>query len=684
MQTLRLLRRYLILFALAGALAVAVGIACGGETETVTEVQTVVVEKQVTQVETVVETVVVEKQVTEIEKVVETVVVEKEVEGKTVTVVETVVVERPVTRTERVVETVIVEKPVTRTEKVIETVVVEKAVTVTEKVVETVVVEVEKVVVATPEAAMPGMVPSTWGGTLRLAAHGPGTHNDPLVGGTIAITGVHAPMYNKLVRHSGITPALPIVPDLAYAWNLSGDGTVWTFSLRQGVSFHDGSAFDADDVKATFERMINPPEGLQSENRARLAKISEVNIIDPYTIEMKQEAFGTVLAAFAAGACVIVSKDTLDEHNGDLREVEYAPGTGPWMHLERNDERWIQQRNEDYWVPGAPHPDFLEHIWLIYQTPENDAALRSGIVDWAQWITPKLGEELRAGDGPEGLLGYRWTFPVVGTYLFNTGRDLFSDKRVRKAFAIAIDQNDIFVALEDVEAHFPGGFLPVNTPHAKPLAELMTIPGVRPTTDGDLAEAKQLMADAGYPDGAGFPVVDLISRDSPSERIANEAIQAMLKSRLNVDSEIRLVDSSAIIADLESNNFDFATLGPYSTGLADPVGILESAYLCDADGLDARGNPIRGAWCNEEIQGYLNDLALTTSGSDARQAVVDQINALLYDEWPRIPVGPFPQWWGHWNYLGGNLPRQDFTGHYLLYTWDDVWLEPAERRAETR
>ena len=119
----------MIILALAGALAA--GIACGGETETVTEVQTVVVEKQVTSIEKVVETVVVEKQVTSIEKVVETVVVERTVEGKTVKVVETVIVEKPVTRTEKVVVTVIVEKPVTRTEKVVETVVVEKVVVAT-------------------------------------------------------------------------------------------------------------------------------------------------------------------------------------------------------------------------------------------------------------------------------------------------------------------------------------------------------------------------------------------------------------------------------------------------------------------------------------------------------------------------------------------------------------------------
>ena len=260
-------------------------------------------------------------------------------------------------------------------------------------------------------------------------------------------------------------------------------------------------------------------------------------MLDRYTIEIKQDAPKVPIEAFAHGNAILSSKEFLEEHNGDLREVECcAPGTGPFMHAGgvRNDERWVQERWDGYWRPGAPHPDFLEHIWLIYQTPENDAAVKSGIVDWAAWVTPGLNEEIASGQGPKGLIGHGWIFPVVGAYIFNTNHDLFSDKRVRKAFALVIDQNDIFVALADVEAHQPGGFLPVNTAHAKPLSELMTIPGVRPTTDEDVAEAQRLMAEAGYPNGEGFPEVELLSRDSPSERIPNEAIQAMLKSRLNV------------------------------------------------------------------------------------------------------------------------------------------------------
>ena len=144
--------KYLLLAVIASALAV--GIACGTETQTVRVVETVLVDRPVTQIET----------------KVETVVVEKEVAGETVRVVETVVVEKPVTRTERVIETVVVEKEVTRTETVVETVVVEKIVegervtvvetvvvekpvTRVEKVVETVVVE--KVVEVTPVPMLP-------------------------------------------------------------------------------------------------------------------------------------------------------------------------------------------------------------------------------------------------------------------------------------------------------------------------------------------------------------------------------------------------------------------------------------------------------------------------------------------------------------------------------------------------
>src|SRR3990172_6102083 len=92
-----------------------------------------------------------------------------------------------------------------------------------------------------------------YGGALKLAAHGPPSMFDIYASGTIANVGAQAPMYDLLVRQDPRDPAkLPIVPGLATSWDVSADGMSYTFKLRQGVKFHDGTDFTADDVKATF------------------------------------------------------------------------------------------------------------------------------------------------------------------------------------------------------------------------------------------------------------------------------------------------------------------------------------------------------------------------------------------------------------------------------------------------
>jgi ABC-type transport system substrate-binding protein len=97
------------------------------------------------------------------------------------------------------------------------------------------------------------------GGTLRLAAHGPPSMFDIYASGTIANVGAQAPMYDLLVRQDPRDPKLPIVPSLATSWTISPDGMTYTFKLRQGVKFHDGTDFEAADVKATFDRIVFPP-----------------------------------------------------------------------------------------------------------------------------------------------------------------------------------------------------------------------------------------------------------------------------------------------------------------------------------------------------------------------------------------------------------------------------------------
>ena len=150
-----------------------------------------------------------------------------------------------------------------------------------------------------------------YGGDLKLAAHGPPSHFDVYASGTIANAGSASPMYDLLVRMDPRDPGtLPIIPSLATSWDISSDALNYTFTLREGVKFHDGSDFDAEDVKATYDRIVNPPEGLVS---LRIIPIASMTINDPYSITFTLSELrdsDTFLGALAGGWNIISSVGT--------------------------------------------------------------------------------------------------------------------------------------------------------------------------------------------------------------------------------------------------------------------------------------------------------------------------------------------------------------------------------------
>jgi ABC-type transport system substrate-binding protein len=557
-----------------------------------------------------------------------------------------------------VVETVVVEKQVE--------VVVEKAVTVTEKGKDVIIIQT-----AVPVPAKDAPKPSVWGGTLRLAAHGPPAHFDFYASNTIANIGSQAPMYNKLVRKIGVSTELPITGDLAHSWEIAPDAKTYTFFLRDGVKFHDGSDFSADDVKASYDRIIFPEGDLVSGRKTNFGAVTSVNVVDPLTVEFELDAArgpGWMLTAMAHGWNVIISKETVASTGGDLKEVDNHPGTGPFKYVSRNDERWVQERFEDYWDPSKPNVDRIEHIWLVAWTPELSAALLSGVVDWGMWLDPKLGNAIRDGE-KEGLKGVRWTLPNVGGMVFNQTRAPYDDKRVRKAISIVIDQVAINEATKDLRVAELGDWFLYGTPYAMTPAQLAEQPGLRTPTDADIEMAKALLADAGFPNGDGFPEVTLVTRETPDQKVTNSAIQAMLKQHLNIDAVIELTDVSVHGEKLRTQEYDFSTNAGYTVGLTDPAAyIVAGLGMCGDKPCDQN----MGQW---EHAGF-NDLIvkLTDEGEQgARIAIVNEMREILLDEWPIMPMGPAPQFWGWSENLLGMVPG-DFSGHYDLHTWDDVWF----------
>ena len=154
-------------------------------------------------------------------------------------------------------------------------------------------------------------------------------HFDFQQSGTVGNIGTQGCMFDNLIRHDPRDSGKTIIPDLAHSWEISKDGKTYTFFLRKGVQFHDGAELTADDVKATFDRIRNPPQGVSIPRSILFKAVSEINAPDKYTVQFKLSAprpASFMMAAIASGWNGILRKQTLEENNYNLRKVvELSP-----------------------------------------------------------------------------------------------------------------------------------------------------------------------------------------------------------------------------------------------------------------------------------------------------------------------------------------------------------------------
>src|SRR5205814_2148802 len=135
-----------------------------------------------------------------------------------------------------------------------------------------------------------------------------------------------------------------------------------------------GTPATAEDVKATYERIARPPKGVVIPRTPLFATVGEIVVVDPHRIEFRMtepRPKAYMLGAFASGWNIIVRKKTLEEHQGNLRQVMNYPGTGPFNHVSRKDkEIWVMERNPAYWNKGLPYVDRLEVYHMFPFSPE--------------------------------------------------------------------------------------------------------------------------------------------------------------------------------------------------------------------------------------------------------------------------------------------------------------------------
>ncbi len=630
------------------------------------------------------ETVVVEKEV--IKEVMvpgETVVVKEEV-IKTVEVPGETVVQEVVKEVQVPGETIVVEKEVVKTVEVPgETVVVEKEVikTVEVPVVETV------TVIATPGPADTRFYMQTLdpgfkrGGTFVISNNGPPAHFDYFASGSITWHGWMTAMYDTLMRRDTRTTLTTIVPDVAHSFDVSDDFKTYTFNLREGVKFHNGEDLTSADVKATYERAAFPAEGLGSSMKSVFdtATLKEINTPDDYTVEFKLEegrSVGHLMAGFSAQNIKIIPKSVLDEYGGNLREADpvVVSGSGPFMAVSRDDDHVVMDANPSYWNPHAPYVDRIDDIWIPLMSAQLTAAVAAGQLDWSMFIPPGDAPTLAKIAGLNHAIHIRPSYHVIP---FNTTRPPFDDKRVRKAVALIWDQEAIIEAGSHVMGLIFGGgwFGQGQSVYELSPTQLRDEKYWRSPTAEDIAEAKQLLVDAGYPNGEGIPTLELVGRgdSGPWWQIMLELEQAWLKEHLNIDSEIRLTDAAGWSDDLSAGNFDIAA--ETNSGMSVPV---PEYYIKNAFGQcgDSVCNNNFGYYNNPELDELLRELELE-GDPDKRLALSQQLFDFLIDEMPAVPLDTGEITHHYWkDAVKGFMPNGSvFQGAYITNKWDHIWLD---------
>ena len=504
------------------------------------------------------------------------------------------------------------------------------------------------------------------GGVLRYGILMRPPHFDIHQAGTIATLGAMACMFDNLIRHDPRDSGRTIIPDLAHSWEISKDGKTYTFFLRKGVQFHDGAELTAEDVKATFDRIAKPPQGISIPRSILFKAVSEINAKDPYTIEFKlaeprPKAF--IMLALASGWNVIVRKKTLEDNNYNLRKLTTYPGTGPFRTVRyvENEVR-VVEKNPNYWNKGLPYLDGIEFYNLIPFSPELGSAILSGRCDYIRITDPVTARKAKA---TPGLSTTAFNQSVIQGTWVNSKKKPFDDPRVRRALHLAFDRPALIDVVKDVTPMRLGGFIYPISEFATPPEELSKRLGYQEDSTAALKEGRALLAAAGHADG--IKDLDYMVRDIAIFKLWSQAIQAMLKQTLNVECNLRTVVESVWFDDTANGHFDLA-IGAIVSTLLDPSDYFNAWY-----GKDGPQN--YSFWNNKEFQALTARIDREVDAGK-RLALIRQAEAIMEQDPPFLPVA-----WENindvwYNYVKGHNPAKYF-GVYDVVRLDTIWLDKS-------
>ncbi len=432
---------------------------------------------------------------------------------------------------------------------------------------------------------------------------------------------VGAQIFEGLLRRD---QSLKLVPALASAMPKLVAPTVWEFKLRKGVKFHNGEDFDAESVKFSLERLINPGNKLRG--ASSFAPIDRVEIVDPYTVRIHTKKPWPVFLSHIA--LIQTAMYPPKEYAGkDVAAISKSPiGTGPYKYVRwSKDEEIVMEAFPGYWG-GAPT------IKTVVFRPIPDdavrvAALQNGEIDLAVNIPPHMASIIEKH--PKIFLSTAPSIRTIQLMIYTHQMDAnhkpigpyngpTTDKRVRQAIASAVDADEIIKGVMDGKA--------VRVATMLTSLHFGYDPSLRPIKQ-DLAKAKKLLTDAGYPNGIQIvlnaPQGRYIRDKEVAEAVTGQLTKAGIKATLRTHEFVSYLNNMVYVH----------KAGPvWLIGWGHPTMDAEAIYVPLFKSPNVFVN-----WHNEDFNGMVEE-AQSMMDERKRLAQYHRINKLWVEEVPAVPL----------------------------------------------
>ena len=461
---------------------------------------------------------------------------------------------------------------------------------------------------------------------------------DPYKTTALASLNYFEQIYNSLLQFDAQGA---LQPELATSWE-NPNPTTYIFRLRKDVKFQDGKEFTAEDVKATFDRALDPKTG--SARALTFKPVDRVEVVDKHTVRfILKEPFAPFLNYLASPAhSSILSKSVIEK--SDPNQV--VIGTGPFQMVEfRPNDTMLLKKNPQYWEKGLPYLDELE-IRLIKDPSSRVAALRAKSVDHIWIMEPQLVQILMKEKGINSAMAASTARKRV---FINCTKPPFNNVKVRQALSSATDRKELIRVTVMGKGELCGALPAAVGDYAFPAEKL-------PFYDYNPERAKKLLAEAGYPNG--FKAQFKVSAAHITDQYAAQMLQRQWK-KIGVEIDIVQVEWGTIIRNINEKNYEIGSMTDFWR--PDPNEYI--VYDWDIQARTGFKSPDLDKMTAE---------GLTTVDHKKRVALYHEIEKKIAEYSPILYIYAHPQRFEFWSdYVKGYVPLPQCSRVNLKKAWLD-------------